>query len=641
MLDIFLSYSRKDLATAGKVAAALQAAGHDVWWDQALKSGEVYDQVTETALREARVVVVLWSKAAVASDWVRSEATVAMQRGALMPVMIEPCQRPVMFELRQSADLTGWKGNAKDPRLVAFVADVTRQLAKSDAAAPPVVETTAAVAGPSRRALMGGAVGAAALVTGGFGAWKYWGDTGDDGTASVVVLPFANLSGDASQAYFADGLAEELRAALSQIAGLKVIGRASSERFRESADLAKVAAELGVANVLTGSVRRSSTKVRIGAQLIDSKTGVELWSQSYDRPAGDVLDIQSSIATSVLGALSPRLGRTAGKVVVGGTRNPEAQALYLQATAGDEQQIDAIRAQIAALDEAIRLDPGYALAYSARGRALSFLRGRENGIQARFDLKQQSDASFKRAFELAPQSGRTQAAYADNLMSNLQGRAGFAGAERAVRLEPGNAAAIGGASVAISRVNPVRAEGLARNAIAIDPFSARGFLGLAQALFNQRRYAESADAALKVMELSDGSRGLVERFQSLLMLRRFEDARKLTSRAPSGWNALADTALLETLAGNRAASDAALALLLKFDPERTALGPTRVYAQRGDIQAALLQLEAAWTAKSPSLRNIAFDPFLDPLRKEPRFKAVQDAIIPPDLLVPPKALRRA
>ena len=217
-------------------------------------------------------------------------------------------------------------------------------------------------------------------------------------------------------------------------------------------------------------------------------------------------------------------------------------------------------------------------------------------------------------------------------MLNLEGRAGIAGAERAIRLEPGNAAAVGGASFTIASVTPVRAEALARSAIAIDPFGARGFLGLAQALFNQRRYAESADAALKAMELSDGSRGLVERFQSLLMLGRFDEARALTSRAPTGWNALADTALLETLAGNRTAADAALAPLLRFDPERTALGPTRVYAQRGDIAAALVQLEAAWAAKSPSLRNIAFDPFLDPLRKELRFKAIQDKIIPPDLL---------
>lgn len=171
MPDIFLSYSRQDLAIAGKMAAALFSAGHNVWWDQALKSGEVYDQVTETALREARVVVVLWSKSAVASDWVRSEATVAMQRGALMPVMIEACQRPVMFELRQSADLTGWKGNAKDPRLAAFLADLARQLGEPAGAATPAAKIAAARTGPSRRVLFGGVAGVGLLVAGGFGAW--------------------------------------------------------------------------------------------------------------------------------------------------------------------------------------------------------------------------------------------------------------------------------------------------------------------------------------------------------------------------------------------------------------------------------------------------------------------------------------
>jgi hypothetical protein len=191
MPDIFLSYSRQDLAVAGQMAAALQAAGHDVWWDQALKSGQVYDRVTETALREAKAVVVLWTAASVESDWVRSEATVALQLGTLMPVMIEECQRPVMFELRQSADLIGWKGNAKDPRLAAFVADVTRQLGTPAATKPAPAAAAAPASGPNRRMLVGGAAGAAALAAGGFGAWRAFGGKADDGTASVVVLPFA------------------------------------------------------------------------------------------------------------------------------------------------------------------------------------------------------------------------------------------------------------------------------------------------------------------------------------------------------------------------------------------------------------------------------------------------------------------
>ena len=631
--DIFLSYSRTDLATAGKMAAALKAAGHDVWWDQALKSGEVYDQVTETALREARVVIVLWSKAAVASDWVRSEATVAMQRGALMPVMIEACQRPVMFELRQSADLIGWKGNARDPRLTAFLNDVARQLATPETSVSP---PAAPAAGSNRRMLIGGSAALVLASVGGFAAWRPWGARADDGTASVVVLPFANLSGDAGQAYFSDGLAEELRNALSQIVGLKVIGRASSERFRDSADLAGVAAELGVANVLTGSVRRSPTTVRIGAQLIDSKTGVEIWSQTYDRSPGDVLDIQSSIATSVVGALSPRLGKAAGKLVVGGTDNVEAQALYFQVDANVSTDAASVAEGIARLNAAIALDPNYALAYSRKANLLATLSGREPDPSQSRELHAQAAASARRAVEMAPKSGRALANYSTFELSQLNVRTAVAGAERAAQLEPGNPDAIAGAARSIFVVNPARAAVLAGRAIALDPFSARAFHAHAEALFNLGRYDDAVIAARRALDLSNGVRGRAELFESLVMLGRFAEARPLIAKQTL-WRGPANTALLESRAGNRAAGDAALTALGGYAAETTSYFRASIHGQLGDLETALAALAEALAARDSLLSNIAFDPFVDPLRKEPRFKAIQDKIIPPDLIVRPAA----
>lgn len=105
MPDIFLSYSRDDQATARRFAEAFERAGFSVWWDATLRSGEAYDQVTEKALKEARAVVVLWSRKSVESRWVRAEATLAERNKALVPVMIEPCERPIMFELTHTADL--------------------------------------------------------------------------------------------------------------------------------------------------------------------------------------------------------------------------------------------------------------------------------------------------------------------------------------------------------------------------------------------------------------------------------------------------------------------------------------------------------------------------------------------------------
>ncbi|MES2604239.1 MAG: toll/interleukin-1 receptor domain-containing protein, partial [Pseudomonadota bacterium] len=124
MTDIFLSYNREDQAIARHFAEGFERAGFSVWWDVTLKSGEDFDQVTEQALEVAKAVVVLWSKKSVASRWVRAEATQADRNKTLVPVTIEPCKRPIMFELKQTADLSHWDGDADDPVWLSFVSDV-------------------------------------------------------------------------------------------------------------------------------------------------------------------------------------------------------------------------------------------------------------------------------------------------------------------------------------------------------------------------------------------------------------------------------------------------------------------------------------------------------------------------------------
>src|SRR6516165_15831 len=123
MPDIFLSYTREDQATAQRFAEAFAAQGFSVWWDATLRSGEAYDQVTEEALRTAKAVVVLWSKRSVVSRWVRAEATLADRNRTLVPAMVEPCDRPIMFELTQTADLSRWQGDGGDPAWRGFLAD--------------------------------------------------------------------------------------------------------------------------------------------------------------------------------------------------------------------------------------------------------------------------------------------------------------------------------------------------------------------------------------------------------------------------------------------------------------------------------------------------------------------------------------
>ena len=136
MPDVFLSYNREDQAAARRFAEAFAAQGLDVWWDTALKSGEAYDEVTETALRTAKAVVVLWSKKSVVSRWVRAEATLADRNKTLVPCMIEPCERPIMFELTQTAELTHWQGDVGDRAWLAFLNDVERFILKGASVLP-------------------------------------------------------------------------------------------------------------------------------------------------------------------------------------------------------------------------------------------------------------------------------------------------------------------------------------------------------------------------------------------------------------------------------------------------------------------------------------------------------------------------
>jgi formylglycine-generating enzyme required for sulfatase activity len=147
MASIFLSYSRADRPKAQIIAEALSAEGFEVWWDKVLRAGETYDEVTETRLRDADAVIVLWSTVSVKSKWVRAEATLGQRTSVLIPAMIEEAERPIMFELTQSADLIGWEGDRSDPRWKAFVDDARGVIGKpapaaSSAPAAPAPDTT-------------------------------------------------------------------------------------------------------------------------------------------------------------------------------------------------------------------------------------------------------------------------------------------------------------------------------------------------------------------------------------------------------------------------------------------------------------------------------------------------------------------
>ena len=178
---------------------------------------------------------------------------------------------------------------------------------------------------------------------------------------SVAVMPFQNLSPDPEGEYFSDGLAEEILNALSQVEGLTVAARASSFYFKgKTTEMAEIASRLRVANVLQGSVRRSGNRVRVTVQLVDLRNGFQLWSERYDRQMEDIFAIQDEIARGIAERFKVAFGSARRS-----TTSVEAYELYLKGRHLWHQRSPAtLRAAIKSFEDAIQLDPQYALAYS-------------------------------------------------------------------------------------------------------------------------------------------------------------------------------------------------------------------------------------------------------------------------------------
>ena len=315
---------------------------------------------------------------------------------------------------------------------------------------------------------------------------------------SIAVLPFVNLSGDKEQEYFSDGLTEELLNSLAEIDGLQVAARTSSFSFIEHPDIATVAHKLNVGAVLEGSVRHSGRTVRITAQLINAVTGFHLWSKTYDRDLGDVLKLQTEIASAVASALKVTLlGDVAAKVELGGTRNPAAFDAYLRGAKADSSIRDTkdLPAAIAAYTEAIRLDPHYALAFAARSIALSYVAGDAATPGAMREGYDKAQADAHQALALAPDLAQAHLASAYVSDQNLDFTQASEAYERAVVLAPGSAQALrlsGRFAALMGHFDAGIAT--ARRAVVLDPLARESHARLGQALYAARRYEEAVAA---------------------------------------------------------------------------------------------------------------------------------------------------
>ena len=618
MTDLFVSYKAEDRARIAPLVQALQADGFSVWWDAEIGGGEEWRETICQHLDAAERVVVVWSKKSVGprGNFVRDEATRALRRRAYLPVRIDKVDPPLGFGEMQSLDLVGWKGNRDDKKYQALLAAL-----RNERAAPASTPRK----GLDRRTAIGGTAAVAAVAA--VGGWAILRPSSAKAD-SIAVLPFANLSGDPAQDYFSDGIAEELRSALARIAGLKVVGRTSSEAVRDDG-VTEAAKKLAVANILTGSVRRSSEVIRVNAQLLDGRNGIERWSEMYDRAPGDALDVQTDIASNVANALSFSLARGDASAQSGGTSNPAAQDLYLKAMSlrqmGLSEQV--FRQVVGLLDGAIALDNKFARAYAQKAIIQTDLTGMFSESPADFQRGYAAAAaSGKRAISLAPQLAVGHAALAEALAGLLDVRGADAEYRRAAATGENDAIVMTEYGFFLSHTDRP-AEGLraAERGVALDPLNPRAHAALSDCFFELDHYEEAIRESQKVLSIAKipPDFAFVRIGESYMGLGNIAKARESFARAADNdVFRLLGEAILEARIGNRPASDE------RLDRLRTVAGDTAIYqqaevlAQQKETDAALSALERAMQVRDPGLIAMTGDRYFEPLRAEPRFKTL-------------------
>jgi adenylate cyclase len=365
--DIFVSYGRSTEAQAHEVAEALRSVGYNVWRDDELPAHRAYGDVIEERLHAAKAVVVLWSAEAARSQWVRAEADIAREAGTLVQVTIDGTIPPLPFNQIQCADLKGWNGDTNAPgwrKVESSVALLVRGAPQESS------QSSQAKVAPVRR-------------------------------VAICVLPFINLSGDAEQEYFSDGITDDIITDLSKVSALSVTARNTAFTLKgQTLEAGQIARQLNVTHVLEGSIRKSGDRVRINAQLIDAEAGDHVWADRYDRDLTDIFAIQDEISKAIVSALQVKLLPKEKKAIENrGTSSVEAYNLYLMARqhwiSGNDGDIRRDEVVVRLCRQATEIDPNYAKAWALIALAQAEMRFGHS-------LPEDALSSAERALELDP-----------------------------------------------------------------------------------------------------------------------------------------------------------------------------------------------------------------------------------------------
>ncbi len=465
MAEVFISYARSTAGQAEKVAQALRELGHDVWRDDQLPAHRPYADVIEERLRAAKAVLVLWSAEAVKSQWVRAEAEVGREAGTLVQASLDGTSPPLPFSQIQCAVLSGPAPGKETAGWRSILASLSELLGKAQDA------ELLALSLPDK--------------------------------ASIAVMPFANLSSDAQQAYFVDAMVEEIVGALARFKSIFVVAAASSLSFKGQVISPRDAArKLGVRYVLEGSVRRSAERVRIAVNLSDAASGVQIWADRFDDTLNDIFALQDRVALSVAGVIEPTvLASEHQRSCSRPTKSLTSYELFLRAwRLSVDFSREGVLEAIDLLDKAIAADPVHAramgLAAVCHGQVFAF-----SWAEGLDQHRQRGHELARRALQLGGDDPEILAWVAITYY-NLKGdmAAAVSLIEQALKLNPGSAyvwlvsgwvhSEVGATDIAVENF---------QNAMRLDPLSTTRHLqlaGLGAARLRQHRL-DDAIAAFK------------------------------------------------------------------------------------------------------------------------------------------------
>jgi len=452
---------------------------------------------------------------------------------------------------------------------------------------------------------------------------------------SIAVLPFDNLSRDPDNAYFCEGVQDEILTRLAKVADLKVISRTSTQHFKSAPDnLPQIAKQLGVAHILEGSVQKASDQVRVNVQLINALTDAHLWADTYDRKLTDIFAVESDIAKTIVETLQARLtGSEKTSIAKTPTVHLEAYELYLRGKFFAEKRTGAdLRKSIEYFNQAITKDSNYPLAYV--GLADSHLLLSAYGAISPKESVPPARAALKKALEL--DDSLAQAHASSGLLATLEldvNRA-ISELERAIQLNPNYARAhhwIALPLMSISQFDRGIAEG--KRAIELDPLSLICNADLCWVYFNARRYDEAEAQARKTLEMDP--RFYVAHYylgEALQFKGKLTDAIAEYQKSFESNNDPFSLAMLGQAYARQGKTEEAQKVLARLREQAKSqyVSPYAlavVLTALGDKAHAIDELEHGYNDSGFYISLITVDPLFDPLRGDPRFETLVQKIV--------------